>query len=750
MVQARSEGQPALDRGDNELRSLAQLKMLHTLAARLNRLNDVAQIGEAITAELRTLLDYHSCRVYLLQPDGHTLIPIAFRGELTEYEDDTFEDLVTEVGEGITGRVAATGASFYAPNAVEVPWAVQITGTPEIDESMLAVPLRYGDRTTGVIVLSSLGVDKFDQEDMRVLEVLASHAAVAFENARLLGLERESAQTATALLGLSQSLTQLHATEDILRRTLDSVPDLVATSGVQIYVRDPETRAFHLHAQEGFDEETRRERRLMPDVPPEVAAQFLLSVREPFILGRELITTIPEEVRGAAPLADVDVLVAPLRWEPDGFGAIVAVSTPAQRFSERDLRLVGGIADISSLALGTARRFHELERFHELVEGLDAIFWEADAKTLQFTFLSNRAADILGTTLGDAESEQRYWGDHIVPEDQETMLRELRHAAERGAGQGGDFQLEYRAPAPVVGTLWLRDMVHVVRGDDGAPEQLRGLLVDITDRKRAEQALKRSEQTYSDAFRREREATHRLRALDEMKNMFLEAVSHELRTPLTSILGSALTLEQAEGSLRAEDQRDLIVRIAANARKLQRLLGDLLDLDRLQRGILSPQRRPVDVAEIVGEAVRESDVLQDRKIDIEADPLVVSVDPAKVERIVENLLANAARHTPPGTRVWVRVEPEGDGALVIVEDEGPGVPAENRERIFEPFQQAGHPNHAPGVGVGLSLVAKFAELHGGRAWIQDRPGGGASFHVLLPGADPLDPDDAPSPAPKPV
>jgi signal transduction histidine kinase len=746
MVQARSEGQPALERGDTELRSLAQLKMLHTLAARLNRLNDVAQIGEAITAELRTLLDYHSCRVYLLQPDGRILIPIAFRGELTEYEDDTFEDLVTEVGEGITGRVAATGASFYAPNALDVPWAVQIAGTPEIDESMLAVPLRYGDRTTGVIVLSSLGVDKFDDEDMRVLEVLASHAAVAFENARLLGLERESAQTATALLGLSQALTQLHATEEILRRTLESVPDLVATSGVQIYVRDPETRAFHLHAQEGFDEETRRERKLMPDVPPEVAAQFLLSVREPFILGRELITTIPEEVRGEAPLADVDVLVAPLRWEPDGFGAIVAVSMPGERFSERDLRLVGGIADISSLALGTARRFHELERFHELVEGLDAIFWEADAKTLQFTFLSHRAADMLGTTLGDAESESRYWGDHIVPEDQEAMLRDLRLAAERGAEHGTDFQLEYRAPAPVVGTLWLRDMVHVVRGDDGSPGQLRGLLVDITDRKRAEQALKRSEQTYSDAFRREREATHRLRALDEMKNMFLEAVSHELRTPLTSILGSALTLEQAGGSLRSEDQRDLIVRIAANARKLQRLLGDLLDLDRLQRGILSPQRRPVDVAEVVGEAVRESDVLGDRTVEIDAEPLVVSVDPAKVERIVENLLANAARHTPPGTRVWVRVEPEGDGALVIVEDEGPGVPAENQEMIFEPFQQAGHHNHAPGVGVGLSLVAKFAELHGGRAWLQDRPGGGASFRVLLPGADPLDRDDAQAPA----
>ena len=585
MVQARSdESEPVLVRGDNELRSLAQLKMLHTLATRLNRLNDVAQIGEAITAELRTLIDYHSCRVYLLQSDGKTLLPIAFKGELTEYESDTFEELRTEVGEGITGRVAESGESFYTANAIDVPWAVQIAGTPDIDESMLAVPLRYGDRTTGVIVLSSLGIDKFDKEDMRLLEVLSSHAAVAFENARLLGLERESAQTATALLGLSQALTQLHSSDDILHETLEAVPKLLRSRGVQIYLRDPETRGFHLHAQEGFDETLREARRQMPDVSPEVAAQFLLSVRAPFVLGQEILATVPRDIRGPLARDDVEALVAPLRWEPDGFGAIIVISEPEGRFPESDVRLTGGIADITSLALGNARRFHELERFHELVEGLDAIFWEAEATTLQFTYLSHRAADILGTTLGDSATQARYWGDHIQPEDQEAMLRQLRRVAEDGT----DFQLEYRAPAPMVGTLWLRDMVHVVRNDDGSIGQLRGLLVDITERKRAEQALKKSEQTYSDAFRREREATHRLRALDEMKNMFLEAVSHELRTPLTSILGSALTLEQAEGSLKPEDTRDLIGRIAANARKLQRLLGDLLDLDRLQRGILSP------------------------------------------------------------------------------------------------------------------------------------------------------------------
>jgi signal transduction histidine kinase len=116
--------------------------------------------------------------------------------------------------------------------------------------------------------------------------------------------------------------------------------------------------------------------------------------------------------------------------------------------------------------------------------------------------------------------------------------------------------------------------------------------------------------------------------------------------------------------------------------------------------------------------------------------VTVSLDPAKVERIIENLLANAARHTPEGTPVWVRVEqPPGGGVLLAVEDAGTGVPAELRDSVFEPFRQGPDtPTHAPGVGIGLTLVARFAELHGGRAWVEERPGGGSSFRVLIPDA----------------
>lgn len=726
-AEQRDSEQPGIETGEHEVRSVAQLKMLHSLAPRLNRLNDVREIGEAVTAELRTLIDYHNCRIHLLQADGVTLLPIVFRGELTEYEGETFDALITHVGEGITGRVAQTGESFYTPNAAELDWAIQIPGTPEVDESILSVPLLYGDQVIGVISLSKLGIDKFDDDDMRLLEVLASHAAVAFENARLFQMEREAAETSSALLGLSQALTGVHDTATVFERVVAAVPSIVQASVAAAYVQEPETGTFRLAAQRGADPE-RPAIAEQTFVDAGTVAEFLRSQEQPFVLSKEDVASVPPQYQLLDELREV--LAAPLRWEPDGFGAIVAVAPDAEfRFTQRELRLARGIADITSLALGSARRFHELERFHELVESLEAIFWEADPVSFQFSFLSSRAAIILGREVEQGMGEPQAWGDQVHPEDRDATLT----AFCAGIEEGGDHSLEYRAIGREGETIWIRDLVHVVRAPQRGPRRIRGLMVDITERKRAEQALRKSERKYSEAFKREREATQQLRALDDMKNTFLEAVSHDLRTPLTSILGSALTLEHAGMNMPPEDALDLVHRIAANARKLERLLSDLLDLDRLQRGIISPQRRPTDIGALVHQAVRESDLLGDHEVEIDVEPVVASVDAAKVERIIENLLANAARHTPAGTRLWVRAREHEGGVLFVVEDEGPGVPEDLREAVFEPFRQGPTRNtHSPGVGVGLSLVGRFAELHGGRAWVEERPGGGASFRVFLP------------------
>jgi K+-sensing histidine kinase KdpD len=399
--------------------------MLHRFAARLNLAPDLRAIGEAVTSELRTLIDYHNCRVHLLHEDGVTLVPIAFRGELSEYGGETYDALVTAVGRGLTGHVAETRHSYYTPNANEDAYAATIAGTVDIEESILAAPLVFDDRLIGTVVLSKVGIDQFDDEDREVLETVASHTAVAIENA--------GART-------------------------------------------------------------------------------------------------------------------------------------------------------------------EIER----------------------------------------------------------------------------------------------------------------------------------------ALETEREAAARLRAVDEMKNAFLRAVSHDLRTPLTVVLGAAITLQRDDLDLASHEIREMSVLIETNARKLDRLLRNLLDVERLARGVVEARRQPTDIGALVRTVVEESQVARDRLVHVDVAAAVANVDPAQTERILENLLVNARRHTPGDATIWVRGHLEEDALLLAVEDDGPGIPAALREAIFEPFRRGVTDDPAPGTGIGLSLVAQFAELHGGRAWVEDRAGGGASFRVLLP------------------
>ncbi|HXQ56981.1 MAG TPA: ATP-binding protein, partial [Actinomycetes bacterium] len=265
---------------------------------------------------------------------------------------------------------------------------------------------------------------------------------------------------------------------------------------------------------------------------------------------------------------------------------------------------------------------------------------------------------------------------------------------------------------------------------------------DVTERRQVEEQLCAAlnhERVATDrlaaALAGEQAAAEHLRNLDEAKSGFLQAVSHDLRTPLASVLGISLTLQRGRGQLGPADTDDLLGRLTANARKLDRILTGLLDLDRLDRGIVELRRERVDLARLVAGVVSEAheELLDGHPVSLELLPVQIVADAAKVERIVENLLANAARHTDPGTPIWVRVTHGERGALLCVDDAGPGVPAEQRESIFRPFERGpGGDSYTPGSGVGLALVAQIASLHGGHAWVEDRAGGGASFRVLLP------------------
>jgi signal transduction histidine kinase len=243
-------------------------------------------------------------------------------------------------------------------------------------------------------------------------------------------------------------------------------------------------------------------------------------------------------------------------------------------------------------------------------------------------------------------------------------------------------------------------------------------------RSKAEAALRK-------AYRAEQRAADELREVDEMRQAFLMAISHELRTPLTSVVGFASFLQDAREDMSEEELDRAIDAIAGNSKRLERLLMDLLDVERLSRGIVEPNLQETDVRDVVMRAIERSSGGTRISAPI-PKPVPATVDPALVERIIENLVNNAVKHTPVESKIWVKASRRNGDLKLTVEDNGPGVPDDLKLGIFEPFKQGDVPSHAPGTGVGLSLVAQFAKLHGGRAWVDDRRGGGAAFHVVIP------------------
>lgn len=259
---------------------------------------------------------------------------------------------------------------------------------------------------------------------------------------------------------------------------------------------------------------------------------------------------------------------------------------------------------------------------------------------------------------------------------------------------------------------------------EGRP-QLRWLLHDITRRRDAEQRLE-------EALRREQDAAGRLRELDAVKNAFLLAVSHDLRGPVNAIVELAGLLA-AEPPPTEERRRRTAASIVANAAVIERIQRNLVDLDRLARHAVALSADEVDVPVVVAARVAAADG-SDRSVNTHVEVPRAMLDSAVLERVLDNLLSNAMAHTPAGTPVDVSVRHAPQSVLVSVADRGRGVPRLLRRAIFEPFGVAvpgQNGNASAGVGVGLHLVSRFAELHGGRAWVEETPGGGATFRVLL-------------------
>jgi PAS domain S-box-containing protein len=328
--------------------------------------------------------------------------------------------------------------------------------------------------------------------------------------------------------------------------------------------------------------------------------------------------------------------------------------------------------------------------------------WEWDIHSNRVTW-SDELYRLWGLEPQSLDLTYERYLESVHPADRE----QTQAIVERALTTGVPFDFDHRVALPDGAVRWIHGAGRLVLDEHGEPARMVGTAQDITERKQ----------------------------VDDLRDSILSAVSHELRTPLTSIVGFAMTLKDKGASLAQRTQDEMVEHLARQAQKLDRLLADLLDLDRLRHGFVHPNFRETDVWELAAQVAADQDS-NTHSIDVRGGSVLAEVDAPKVERIIENLLANAFNHTPPGTSITVAIEPQDGGVLISVDDDGPGVAPDQREAIFEIFDRGAASDRVPGTGIGLSLVAQFTALHRGKAWVEESASGGASFRVLLPGRQP--------------
>ncbi len=246
-------------------------------------------------------------------------------------------------------------------------------------------------------------------------------------------------------------------------------------------------------------------------------------------------------------------------------------------------------------------------------------------------------------------------------------------------------------------------------------------------------------------YRLRREATDAevLRRADDLKTALIHAVSHELKTPLSSIIASAGSLQQRDVRWSDEARQEFAEAIEQEARRLNLIVGNLLDLSRMEAGSLRADKSWHDVSVLIDDVLARLRSVTERhrvSTSVPEDLPPVPLDYVQIDQVLSNLIENAARYTPPGTEIRIAARLIGSELRVEVEDRGIGIPRESLTRVFDAFYCVpGSGRQSRGVGLGLAVAKGLVEAHGGRIWAENVDGGGARFVFTLPLSVPAEP-----------
>ena len=588
--------------------------------------------------------------------------------------------------------------------------------------SGMTVPLVARGRTLGAITLYYAESDRrYGPDDLALAEELARRAALAVDNARLYRAEQDARHRAERAAERTDRLQALAA---------DLAEALTPARVVQVVTEHGMAALGATTALVGLLSEDRGELELVhavgyPNGP--LAAWRQSPVGAPMPLAEAVWTgelvlvdaalsvaadaSTPAGSEGDTPLMRAAEIAIPLVVEGRVVGALELGFAEPRAFDEDDRALMLAIGRQPAQAIERAR-LYEAERrvraeaqaaearYRNLFEGApDAVLvFVADGRVVD---ANPAATELLGYSV-DELRRMRLAGGELVVEGAAWAGGDYRRLLEEGCWRG-ELELRRKDGSTVPVEAWL-NAVHLPDGTI-----YRATVRDVSER----------------------------RALERMQQEFIAMVSHELRNPLTALSGFAQLLQRQ----RRYNER-AVTMILSQARQLERLIGDLLEVSRLEAGRLELRRTEMDLAQLVRVAVERTQALTDRhaiRVDAPPGQLRGWWDADRLEQVLHNLLSNAVKYSPAGGEITVRVEGDGAVARVAVADQGVGIAPGALPRLFDRFYRAeATASGAQGLGLGLYISRSLVQAHGGRMWAESTPGRGSTFVFTLPYGGPED------------
>lgn len=728
----------------SSLRTTEHLGVLNETSSLVNASLDPDEIYISAHKAAERLMPLDSFVITLLDEGANEIDPVYLfdRGKRYTAERIPF-------GEGMSSEVIRSARPILISNleqANEIN-TVQAGEEGEETQSIAAVPMILGGKAIGMLSVQSYKSSVYTEEDLQTLGTLANQVIVAIQNGRLFRetqnlasklelrvmertaqLTREQQNTETLL----RILTEVSSSLDLdraLNRTLSLLNDATGAEQGTILLVHAEDNLLHYRAGYGYlSDRSNPTRQGFTLKIGEGLAGWVVKNREAVLVNDLHLdlrwvrsTTAGQDHRSA--------IAVPMMVGEDVIGVLMIFQRAVEFFSVEMLNLVKAIAGQVAVAINNA---HLYELIRDQAERLGVMLRKEQEDASRSQAILEAVADgVLVTGMDNRITFVNSSAVRILDVNENRLL---------GNSLDGFAGLFGKAAAAWIATIrrWSEDPSTYHTGDIYAEqielENGRIILVHLSP-----VILMKDFLGTVSIFR---DITHEVE-VDRLKSEFVATVSHELRTPMTAIKGYVDILTMGAAGVLNENQVHFLDIVRNNIDRLNTLVGDLLDISRIESGRITLDYRPINIAniaeDVVSEVLRRSQT-EDKRIAVSLDaqkslPLVMG-DADRIRQVLSNLVNNAYNYTPENGTIRVSIHRENGEMQVDVEDNGVGIAPEHQDRVFERFFRGENPLvlATPGTGLGLPIVRQLVEMHNGRIWMKSTgiPGEGSTFSFTLP------------------